>query len=163
MSGVSIASGVSADLPLLYLDCRDTSASITLPTTPTVWALPIIASQSNIGYDTSTGIITFYSAGVYSVFTSLNVHTTATQSIYAFAEINTPGGWVPSQYSGRRVQINGNIDGQVLTVSRNFFGAGTQLRLKFHTTGVVTAQTTDVPNTTPGTVTVPAYRLMVAS
>ena len=162
MSGVSIGNGVSADPTYPFLDCRDTSASITLPTTPTVWVLPTIAGQNGIDYNTSTGIVTLHEGRTYTVFTYLNVHVTTTISIYAYAEANFGSGWVPIQYSGRRAQVNANIDGQVLTVSRNYFPANTQLRFSIFASGTAVAQTTDIPNTTPGTLTCPAARLMIA-
>jgi hypothetical protein len=148
----------------LALDLQDRSASITLPTVPTVIKPPITAVSSGITYDPLTGIITLPEARVYSTFTILNCSTQNNRTIYTYAEVNIGAGWVASTYSGRDIQLNSQNDGQVLTVSRNLFPAGTQLRFPFYASGTgVNLVSVNLPGTTPGTVIAPAFRLLIAA
>ena len=57
----------------IYLGLVDTSTSVTLPTTPTVHVCPTVTSTHDIAYNTTTGIITFATAGNYSFNAHLNV------------------------------------------------------------------------------------------
>ena len=148
----------------LALDLQDRSASIALPTVPTIIKPPITAVSSGITYDPLTGIVTLPEERVYSTFTILNCETTSNRNIYTYAEVNIGSGWVISTYSGRVIQIQPQLDWQVLTVSRNFFPAGTQLRFPFYASNTgVNLVSINLPGTTPGTVIAPAFRLLIAA
>ena len=151
---------LNPDYPVL--DIQDRSATVTLPTTPTVYAPSLTITALGITYDSSTGIITLPESRVYSSFLVVNANVSGSKTVNAYVSVNTGSGFVISQYSGRQLNFNGATDGQLSTVSRNFFAAGTQL--KFYvwgsTSGTVLA-TQDLTGTSPGTVTAPASRLMI--
>src|SRR5690348_1565868 len=52
--------------PGARLELLDTSASVTLPTTPTLYKPPTTVVAENFTYDSSTGIITFNKTGYYT-------------------------------------------------------------------------------------------------
>lgn len=144
------------------LDLMDQSASITIPTTPTILILPVVAVQrGNISYDNTTGIITFNQSQIWFHNFLVNTHAQNNRTVYAYAEINTGSGWVISRWSGRIEPITANTDGQVPFHSNNYFAAGTKLRFWWYTSGAsVTATSTDLPSLPAGTVTTPAVRIM---
>lgn len=146
------------------LDVQNRVASVAMPTTPAV-LIPdtVVVSSGGMLYEPLTGIMTVPESRAYSFIISLNLSVPGARSIYGYAEVDTGGGFAPSQYSCRRIAINAAIDGQVVFVSRNIFPAGTRLRFMIWSSASATAQTTDAPSTPPGTVTVPAWRILVAS
>lgn len=163
-----MASAAQAELDVyttpLALDIQIRDASYALPTTPTVIMPQTVASQRGITYDPTTGIITLPQARQYSTFTVMNTSLLGSKTIYTYAEINVGAGWVASTYSGREISVPAQADGQVQTVSRNYFPAGTQLRFPLYASSAgVNLVSVNLPGTTPGTVIAPAYRIMIAA
>jgi hypothetical protein len=146
------------------VDCQIRDASYLLPTTPTVIKPQTVAAQRGIEYDPTTGEFTLPQSRTYSTFTIMNVSVANQRTIYTYAEVNTGSGWVVSRFSGRALGITVQTDGQQSTVSINYFPAGTKLRFPLYSSGSNTNLTTvDLPGTAPGTVTAPAYRIMIAA
>jgi hypothetical protein len=145
------------------LDIMNTSATIAVPITPSFTICPVVAAQQNIGYDPATGIITFLYTQPYVIVVMLNCNTSANRTVYGFAYINTQNGagFVPIRYSGRQKQFNAGNDGQTNFQSANVFKAGWQLKLGNYASGAMNFVSSDLPGTTPGTLTVPAIRVLI--
>lgn len=148
------------------LEIVDSSTTIALPTTPTVFA-PSTATTvltQGITYDTNTGEVVFTNGGSYTL--SFMVHATTTssnKSIYLYASIDTGSGYQIRRFSAREQEVTNSIDQQYNFVSSNYFPKGTKLKLYLwgSATGI-NLVSTDIPGTTPGTVTIPAVRIMWA-
>lgn len=149
------------------LEAQDRTASFTLPTTPTLLILPVkVVERGGMYYDTSTGVISFSENGFYVLNLFVNASTSASRTMYAYAEISIDGGatWSKLYNSGRKFAINGATDGQVpLSLSANAFYGGQKIRFWYWASGSVTVKTEDLPSVPAGTVIVPACRLMYGS
>lgn len=144
-----------------YIDVQTTTSGITLPTTPTVIKPVTTVGSNGITYDSATGIYTFTNGGTYSLTITLNATASAAnKTIYFYAEENTGSGWVIRRYSARSRLLATTTEEQSLFSASISFAAGTQTR---HTiwasSATITLNSTDVPGTTAGTVTVPALRV----
>lgn len=156
-----------SDIRVRALEIQDRSASIALPTTPTLLVLPTkIIERGGMLYDTSNGVMTFTENGFYVLNLFVNATTSASRTLYAYAEVSNDGGttWTKLYNSGRRFAINGATDGQVpLSLSANPFNGGQKLRFFAWASGSITATTVDLPGVQAGTVIVPAIRMMYGS
>lgn len=156
-----INAGLSPSI-IASLDAVDTTASIAIPTSPTVATAPTITTQQNISFDTATGITTFLQAGTYQTVILLNVFDAVTTSIFFGTEIDVGGGFVSSLNSGRQQNINVNINGQVTFTSVNFFPAGVRARsYVWASNGTGTFQTTSLTALPGGALQVPAKRVLI--
>lgn len=146
------------------LEVLETSASVAIPTTPTILKPTTTIRSQGITYDSSTGVITFVNGGSYSLTLMLNViASVSNRSVYFYADIDTGSGFAISRYSARTSLLTATTQEQRLFASSNYFAAGTKLRLYVWGSGTgMTLNSVDVPGTTAGTVTVPAVRLMWA-
>lgn len=144
------------------LEIQDQTASVALPTVPTVFVVPTIITQRGaLTYNTSTGVFTVHADGVYDSVFAFNVSVAGARTLFFYFEIDTGSGFVISRYTGRRLSLLGATDGQVIFASTNYFPAGARIRANFWISAAGNLTTTDVPGTTPGTVTVPAARIQV--
>ena len=144
-----------------YIDVQTTTSGIVLPTTPTVIKPVTTVGSNGITYDSATGIYTFTNGGTYSLTITLNATASAAnKTIYFYAEENTGSGWVIRRYSARSRLLATTTEEQSLFSASISFAAGTQTR---HTiwasSATITLNSTDVPGTTAGTVTIPALRV----
>jgi hypothetical protein len=145
------------------LDASNNVASVAVPTTPTVLTVPTVNVMMNIGFNTSTGILTFLQSGTYQFVFELNVFDASTTTIFFGAEIDTGSGtFVSIPLSGRQENINVNIAGQVLFVSLNFFPAGARARVyAWASNSTATYQTTALTSLPGGAISVPAVRILI--
>lgn len=144
------------------LDAVDTTASIAIPTSPTIITAPTVTLSQNISFDTGTGIITFLQSGTYQTVILLNVFDAVTTSIFFGTEIDVGGGFASNLNSGRQQNINVNINGQVQFTSVNFFPAGVRARsYVWASNGTGTFQTTSLSALPGGALQVPAKRLLI--
>jgi hypothetical protein len=144
-----------------YIDVQTTTSGIALPLTPTV-IMPVTTVASNgITYDSATGIYTFTNGGTYSLTITLNaVASAANKTIYFYAEVNTGSGWVIRRYSARSSLLATTTKEQSLFSASINFAVGEQTRhYIWASSSTVTLNSTDVPGTTAGTVTIPALRV----
>lgn len=144
------------------LELLDTSATITLPTTPTIFKPPTTVISNGISYNSSTGEFTFDNGGSYAFTLMLSALPSASnKSIYFYIEVDTGSGYSIRQYSARSAELSNTVNIQTLFTSSNYFAKGTKIKMYlWASSATITLNTIDVPGTTPGTVTIPAVRLM---
>ena len=119
-----------------------------------------VVSNSGITYNNTTGIYTMTNGGSYSLSITLNATPSASnKKIYFYAEENTGSGWVIKRYSARDRLLTNTIEDQTLFNASVYFAAATQTRHYVWADSTVTLNSTDLPGTTAGTVTVPAIRV----
>ena len=140
----------------------DSTASITLPTTPSVYKAPTVSSYEDITYDTGTGVFTFPNTDVYHLSLLLNAQPSANnKNIYFYAEANTGAGWVIQQYSAREKTLaSSSATEQIVITTEVKYVAGTQIRFYVWGDATMYLKTTDLPGTTAGTVTLAASRIL---
>ena len=144
------------------IELLDTSATVTMPTTPTILKPPTTVVAQGFTYDSSTGIITVGQNGDYTFVMMLNaLANSANKLIYFYIEVDTGSGFAIRQYSGRARGLQNNVQDQLNIVSANYFMAGTRVRFYLWASGSgVTLNTQNIPGTS--TATVPALRLLWA-
>ena len=146
-------------------EIRDTSSSITLPTTPTIFKASSAVTVQGFTYDLSTGVLTVGESGSYAIAIQFNAQPSASnKNVYFYAEDSTDGGstWNVTRYSGRELQLPNSVETQVNINAARYYATGTKLRFYIWGDATVYLKTSDLPGTTPGTVTKPAYRFSMA-
>ena len=145
------------------LEVRDTTASITLPTTPTVFVASTAVTQQGVSYSTTTGITTINTTGSYAITILFNAEpSAANKNIYFYVEENTGSGWVIGRYTARQLHLPNATQTQLTISAARWWNAGTQIRYYVWGDATVYLKTADLAGTTPGTVTLPAYRCLMA-
>lgn len=145
-----INAGSSPILPVT-LDGINTAASISPPTTPTVFTVPTVQFSQNIGFDTATGILTVQKAGNYQTAILLNTVASATTTVFYALEVDTGSGtFVSVPTSGRQQTVNLNINGQVAFISNSFFSAGLRARIYIWISGATATFQTVAQTALPG-------------
>ena len=145
------------------LEVRDTSASLTLPTTPTVFKPTTAVTQQGLTYDSSTGVISINTTGSYAITILFNAEPSASnKKIYFYVEENTGSGWVIGRYTARELQLQNATQTQLTISAARWWSFNTQIRFYVWGDATVYLKTADLPGTTPGTVTLPAYRCLMA-
>jgi hypothetical protein len=145
-----------------YIEAFDRTASIAIPTTPTLLIpnsfLPPV--NEGITYDPLTGVFTFQYEGVYSLGISLNIRGTNNgQTVYVYAQRNLGAGWVNNTNSGKAYKLTNNVDIQFVNAQSIYRAAGEQTRYYIYAnTSGPTLETQTLPGVTP-TVYVPAIRI----
>ncbi|MES2730021.1 MAG: hypothetical protein V4621_08025 [Pseudomonadota bacterium] len=147
-----------------FLDGTDSVASVSIPTVPTVFTVPTVSSSNNnILFNTVTGVITIAQSGTYQSVFLLNAFNTVATTIFFATEVDTGSGFVAIPNSGRQMNINTNINGQVIFVSNNFFAAGTRLRVYIWCSSASAIfQTTSLAALPGGAVSVLAKRVLIS-
>jgi len=146
-------------------EIRDTRASVTLPTTPQVFAAPtLVAGSSGFTYNSDTGVVTILQNGSYAINIQFNAEpSSSNKSIYFYAEDSADGvTWNPTTYSGRQLVLQNATETQVQVNATRYYAANTRLRFYIWGDATVTLKTSNLPGTTPGGVIKPAYRLLIA-
>ena len=146
-------------------EIRLTAASTALPTTPTVFTAPSVITQQGMSYDNATGVLTINTSGSYTLSHTFNCDpSAANKKVYFYVEESADGGstWVIARYSARQLELINGTETQLIIVGSRFYATGTKIRYYLWGDATVTLKTTDLPGTTPGTVTLPAYRLTLA-
>lgn len=145
------------------IEILDTSTSVVLPTTPTVFKPLTVAYNDGFTYNSSTGELTLLNTGSYSISISFNALPSASnKNIYFYAEVNTGSGWSPIRYSAKELELINQQETQVNVNLAEYFPKNTKLRFNIWGDATITLKTTDLPGTTAGTVTLPAYRFQMA-
>ena len=148
-----------------YIEAYDRTASIAIPTTPTLLIpnsfLPPVSE--GITYDPLTGEFTFQYDGVYSLSISLNIRgSNAGQVVYVYAQRNIGSGWVNNTNSGKAYKIFNTTDTQFVNPQSVYRQAGEKTRYYIYAASAgPTLETITLPGVTP-TVYVPAIRIQFA-
>ena len=148
-----------------YIEAFDRTASIAVPTTPTLLIpnsfLPPV--NEGITYDPLTGEFTFLYEGVYSLSISLNLAgTNNNQIVYVYAQKNVGAGWVNTANSGKAYKLFNNTDVQYTNPQSVYRQAGEKTRYYIYANSSgPTLVTQTLPGVTP-TVYVPAIRIQFA-
>lgn len=149
------------------IELRDTSASIVLPTTPTLFKPSSMTTVRTDGftYDTANGVIHINTSSSYAISHLFNAEpSAANKNIYFYAEESYDGGstWTISRYSARQLQLPNAQPTQVVIPAARYYPVNTALRYYIWGDATVTLKSIDLPGTTAGTVTLAAYRCMMA-
>ena len=146
-------------------EIRLTAASTTLPTTPTVFIAPSVISQQGMSYDNATGVLTINTSGSFTLSHTFNCEPSASnKNVYFYVEESTDGGstWTIARYSARELKLPNATLTQLVIVGSRYYAMGTKIRYYLWGDATVYLKTADLTGTTPGTVTLPAYRLTLA-
>lgn len=148
-----------------YVEAFDRTASIAIPTTPTL-LIPdsfLPATSEGITYDPLTGEFTFQYEGVYSLGISLNLRGSNNgQTVYVYAQRNVGAGWVNNTNSGKAYKLTNNVDIQFVNAQSVYRAAGEKTRYYIYANSLgPILETTTLPGVTPD-VYVPAIRIQFA-
>lgn len=145
------------------LDVELRTSGTVLPTTPTTFApaAATVVSTSGITYNIGTGEFTFVNGGVYTLAMTLNANSSSSnKKVYFYAELDTGSGFNILRYSARSRELVPSVEDQVVFVATLKIPAGAKTRhVLWSSATTVTLNSTDVPGTTAGTVTLPACRV----
>lgn len=142
----------------------DSSPSITLPTTPAVFKAGTVEYNDGFVYDAATGELEVLQSSSYGISILFNALPSASnKSLYFFAEEKKAGGaWQVVKYSARKLELTNAQETQLTITSARYYAVGTKIRFNIYGDATVTLKTTDLPGTIPGTVTLPAFRVLFA-
>lgn len=145
------------------IELLNTNATVTLPTTPTVFKATTIAQNDGFTYDLATGVMTTLVSSSYSLNLKFNAQPSASNKyIYFYAEEDKGAGWEIDKYSARKLELVNQTETEVVIGVSHYYPTGTKIRYFVWGDATITLKTTDLPGTTAGTVTVPAYKLQMA-
>lgn len=146
-----------------HFQLLEPSASITLPTTPTVFKPSVVVVNDGFSYNTSTGEITFNESGNFTFTLQFNALPSASnKNIYFYAEEYYDGVWTIGRYTARQIRLVNSVEDQVQITAARYIPVGYKFRFYIWGDSTVYLKSTDLPGITPGTVTLPAFRLNIA-
>ena len=145
------------------LDVELRTSGVVLPLTPTVFSPAAMAtiSTNGITYNVGTGEFTFINGGVYTMALTFNANASAgNHRVFFYAELDTGGGYNILRYSARSKEVAPSLEDQVMFVATLSIPKGGKTRHSvWASANTITLNSTDVPGTTAGTVTIPACRV----
>lgn len=142
----------------------DTAANIALPTVPTVFKPSTVNYNDGFIYDPLTGVLEFTQSSSYAISIQFNaIPSASNKNLYFYAEEQPlNGAWTIGRYTARKLELVNAQETQLTISAAKYYPIGTKLRFYIYGDSTVSLRTTDLPGTTPGTVTLPAFRLMFA-
>jgi len=142
----------------------DTRPTVTLPTMPQIYLAPTIGYNDGFNYNALTGELEITDSASYAVSILFNAQPSASnKQMYFYAEEKPAGGnWTISRYSARKLDLPNAQETQLTIAAARYYPTGTKIRFYIWGDATISLRTTDLPGTTPGTVTMPAFRLMFA-
>lgn len=145
------------------IELLNTNATVVLPTTPAVFKATTIARNDGFTYDLATGVMTTLVSSSYSLNLKFNAQPSASNRyIYFYAEEDKGAGWVIDRYAARKLELVNQTETEVVLGVSQYYAIGTKIRYYVWGDATITLKTTNLPGTTAGTVTVPAYKLQMA-
>jgi len=145
------------------IELLNTDALTVLPIIPTVFKATTIAHNDGFTYDTATGVMTTLVSSSYSLNLKFNAQPSSSNKyIYFYAEEDKGSGWVIDRYSARKLELQNQTETEVVIGVSHYYPTGTKIRYFIWGDAFITLKTTDLLGTTPGTVTVPAFKLQMA-
>jgi len=140
-----------------------TTSGTVLPTTPTLFnpALATVVTTNGISYDISGGEFVFTNGGVYTMSLTLNaIASGSNRKLYFYAELDTGSGFNILRYSARSREVVNSVEDQIVFTTTLYLPPGAKTRhYIWSSASSITLNSTDVPGTTAGTVTLPAFRV----
>jgi len=145
------------------IELLNTNALVTLPVVPTIFKATTIVQNDGFTYSLTTGVITTLVSGSYSLNLKFNaLPLAANRYIYFYAEEDQGAGWVIDRYSARKLELVNATETEVVLGVSHYYPTGSKIRYYVWGDVGVTLKTTNLPGTTAGTVTVPAFKLQMA-
>lgn len=145
------------------IELLNINATVVLPTTPVVFKATTIAQNDGFTYDLATGVMTTLVSSSYSLNLKFNAQPSSSNKyIYFYAEEDIGAGWVIDQYSARKLELVNQTETEVVIGVSHYYATGTKIRYYVWGDETITLKTTNLPGTTAGTVTVPAFKLQMA-
>tara|TARA_R110000822_G_scaffold9207_9_gene35885 strand:+ start:3181 stop:4497 length:1317 start_codon:yes stop_codon:yes gene_type:complete len=145
------------------IELLNTNDTVVLPLVPTVFKATTIAHNDGFTYDLATGVMTTLVSSSYSLNLKFNAQPSASNKyIYFYAEEDQGTGWVIDRYSARKLELVNATETEVVIGVSHYYPTGTKIRYYIWGDATITLKTTNLPGTTAGTVTVPAYKLQMA-
>ena len=145
------------------IELLNTTATVVLPTVPTVFKATTVVRNDGFTYSLATGVMTTLVSSSYSLNLKFNAQPSAANKyIYFYAEENKGSGWVIDRYSARKLELVNQTETEVVLGVSQYYPVGTQIRYFIWGDATITLKTTNLPGTTAGTVTVPAFKLQMA-
>jgi len=145
------------------IELLNTNAAVVLPTTPTVFKATTIANNDGFTYNLATGVMTTLVSSSYSLAIKFNAEPSASnKNIYFYAEVDEGAGWVIDRYSATQLRLVNATETEVVIGVSHYYPTGTKVRYYIWGDSTITLRTTNLPGTTAGTVTVPAFKLQMA-
>lgn len=145
-----------------FMNISNLTASTTLPTVDTILKPPN-SNGYGMSYDSSLGEITFLKNGSYNFHYQINaIPSASNKNMYFYVEENIGSGWTPIATSGRLLRLPNTVETQLTYSSCRFYSVGSKIRVHLYSDATVNINTSSLPGTTPGTVLIPAFRLLIA-
>lgn len=146
-----------------HFQLLEPAASVTLPTTPTVFKPSTVVLNDGFSYDPLTGEITFNESGNFTFTLQFNaIPSASNKNIYFYTEEYYNGVWTIGRYTARQIKLVNAVEEQVQITAARYIPVGYKFRFYIWGDSTVSLKSTDLPGTTPGTVTLPAFRLNIA-
>lgn len=145
------------------IELLEDRTDIVLPTVPTVFKPHVQSYNDGFTYDISTGELTVNNSASYGVSIQINaIPSSSNKYVYFYVEEDTGSGWQIKRYSARKMELINAQESELLVNADRYYAIGTKLRFVLWGDSTITLRSTDLPGTTPGTVTLPAYRFLMA-
>jgi len=145
------------------VDVELRTSGTVLPIVPTLFspAAATVVSTTGITYNVGNGEFTFVNGGVYTLSLTLNANASVgNRKLYFYAELNTGAGFNILRYSARSKELIPSVEDQVLFTATLKMPKGAKTRhFIWASNNTITLNSTDVPGTAAGTVTLPAMRV----
>ena len=143
----------------VYVDAQVRTASVDVPTSPTLFVWDTEVADTLGIYNPTTGVFTIPFSGDFNFIFMYNTATVGSaKQLYSAAQLWNGNAWVPLEYSTRQVSVAQGIKAQSTFVSTNPFQAGAQLR--FVTWASATGVTINTESPATG-YTIPAARILL--
>lgn len=145
------------------LELLETTATLVLPTVPSVFKPTITVYNDGFTYDNTTGVIEILNSASYGISMQFNAQPSASNKyVYFYVEEDSGNGWEIKRYSARKLELPNAQETELLINADRYYKIGTKLRFYIWGDATITLKSTDLPGTTAGTVTLPAYRFLIA-
>jgi len=116
-----------------YLEVVETTATLSLTTTPVILKPATTINSQGITYDSATGEFTFLYAGNYTLSLNINATSTASnQHVYIYAEVDTGSGWTVNANSGKLYELVNATTEQIGFTNAIHRVAGQKVRYKIY-------------------------------
>lgn len=140
------------------------NTTLSLPTIPTVFNPTGNIVSQGILYFQDFGDITFLQSGSYSFSITINaISSSSNKFLYFYTEEDKDGfGYVINRFSARKLRLHSAEEEQLIISASRFLEKDTKMRFVLWADSGISLKSTDLPGTSPNSVTIPAFRVMIA-